>query len=284
MTKLLKSAISFVVTFALIFAIYLYGECFLNNDFVEGLEVHFIDVGQGDSILIRNGSCNMLIDGGTDHESDTVISYLERQGVSELDIVVATHPHADHIGGLDNAIRRFDTEMVYMTDASVDTDVFEDFCEAVEDCHVIIPKQGDNFALGELEFKVVGPEDKEYKEPNNSSLCIKMTYGNESFLFVGDAESMVEREMLKSGIDLDADVLKVGHHGSKYSSCDDFVEAVSPDIAVVSVGRYNDYGLPDDEVIYKYSAYGDVYRTDINGNVVVVSDGIKTEAHCDYYK
>lgn len=257
------------------------------NDYIQPrsvdgeLQVHFLDVDQSDCILVRTDDKNMLIDGGTDSESDTIISYLENLRVDKLDVVIATHPHEDHIGGLDDAIEMFGADTVYMPDVSADTLVFEEFLLAVEDCNVVFPKSGDSFSLGDAEITVIAPNSTSYKELNDYSIGIRLEYGENEFLFTGDAEALSEREMISSGLPLSADVYKVAHHGSKYSNSEAFIKLVSPSISVISCGAFNQYDFPHMVVVDRLSEYGQIYRTDINGTVVITSDGKNLEVQCD---
>ena len=282
MRDTLKSTVVFTVIAAIIFGLYLGGSFVYEADTVKGAEVHFIDVGQGDSVLIRCGDKNMLIDGATDYGGDAVISYIEKQGIKTLDIIVATHPHDDHIGGLDEVIEMFGVDKIYMPDAYAATDTFTEFLDAADKATVVFPESGDTFSLGDADFTVIGPNNTVYNNLNNYSLCLRMTYGLNSFVFTGDAEAMAEREMISKGYELMSDVLKAGHHGSKTASCEEFTEAVHPAISVVSVGEGNSYGLPDEEALERLGKYSRIYRTDVNGNIVVVSDGENLEVHYDY--
>lgn len=240
------------------------------------IEVHFIDVGQGDSILIETKDGNMLIDAGENNQGVTVLSYLEDQKIEKLDFLIGTHPHSDHIGGLDTVIKSLPVDKVIMPDVIHTTKTFEDVLDALEEKNLKITKAvvGDQYNLGPASFQIVSPNSSSYDELNNYSVGIKLSYGDNSFLFTGDAEKLSEDEMLKNGIDLSCDVLKLGHHGSAYSSSSDFLDAVNPAYAIISVGADNQYGHPHEETLQAMKDRNiKVYRTDQQGTIVFTSDG-----------
>ena len=239
------------------------------------LRVNFIDVGQGDSEFIElpNGE-TLLIDAGTNETGADVVNYIESLGYSSIDYVVGTHPHEDHIGGLDDVIRTFDVESVYMPKVTADTKTFEDVLDAVDEKGLTIntAKAGVTLVDGDrLSVKMLAPVLDEYDNTNDYSAVIKVVYGDTSFLFTGDAEEYAES--LITG-DVSADVLKVGHHGSSTSTGEAFLERVSPSYAVISCGLGNSYGHPHIETMEKLGSLGiPVLRTDEMGTVVAESDG-----------
>lgn len=244
------------------------------------LKVHYIDVGQADSILIQLPDAkNILIDGGNNADGPAVIRYLKDQGVSRLDYVIATHPHEDHIGGLDAIIDAFDIGKVYAPRVIHTSQTYEDFLRAVQGKGLKITeaKAGVSLDTGSDASAVfVAPNGTDYEDLNNYSAVLKLNYKDTSFLFAGDAEAVSENEMLLAGYNLKADVLKVGHHGSDSSTTPEFLAAVSPKYAVISVGKDNDYGHPSPDVLTRLSAAGiEVFRTDEAGTVVTTSDGTK---------
>lgn len=240
------------------------------------LEVHFIDVGQADCILARSGSSAMLIDAGNNDDADTIIRYLENQGVSKLDYVIGTHPHEDHIGSLDTVIEHFDIGDVIMPDKAHTSQSFEDVLTAVEDkgLSITIPEPGDTYELGEAAFTVIAPVKEYGDELNDWSVGIKLTYRDNSFILCGDAEAEAEADIAAGQTDLKADVYKADHHGSETSSSDVFLDAVDPDYVVISCGTGNTYGHPHQSVLDKFQDRGiQVFRTDEQGTIVAVSDG-----------
>ena len=251
-----------------------------NEIVAEELKVYFIDVGQADSILIQQGEHSMLIDAGNNEDGGTVCNYIKAQGVSTLEHVVGTHPHEDHIGGLDNVINTFNVKNVYIPKKSATTKTYKDVLMAIKNKNLTIkaPVVGESFKLGKAEFTVLAPY-KIYDDANNCSIVLKMKYENNSVLFTGDAEATSEMDMVKGGADLKCDVLKVGHHGSKTSTCSNFLSKVSPKYAVVSVGKDNKYNHPSQSTMDRLRDIS-VYRTDENGTIVMTSDGNNIKFSC----
>lgn len=239
------------------------------------LEVHFIDVGQADCALLVADGHYMVIDGGNNDDADAIVSYLKNQGVKTLDAVVGTHPHEDHIGSLDAIINSFDVEAVYMPKIMHTSQTFEDVLDAIANKGLKIkaPNPGDTISFHGLPVEFLGPQ-QEYGDFNNNSIVLKVTAGERSFLFTGDAEETAEKDILDAGYDLQADVLKVGHHGSSTSTSDAFLQAVSPQYAVISVGTGNKYGHPEKVTLDKLQNIGaEIHRTDMEGTVVCSTDG-----------
>jgi len=240
------------------------------------LKVHYINVGQADSILIQQGSTAMLIDAGNNEDSEIVKSYIANQGITKLDYVIGTHPHEDHLGGLDYVINSFQIGKIYLPKASSTTKTFEDVVNAIKNkgMKATNPTPGESFKLGQATCTVLAPNGSGYKDANNNSIVIKVTFGSNSFLFTGDAEEVSEKEMLAKGYDLKADVLKIGHHGSYSSTSQEFLNKVSPKYAVVSVGVDNSYGHPNKESMDRLKAKDiPTYRTDQSGTIIATSDG-----------
>ena len=241
------------------------------------LKVHFINVGQGDAILVQTpAGQNMLIDSGENDQGETVVNYLISQRVKDLDIVVGTHPHSDHIGGLDTVINHFTIKNIYMPKATNTTESFRDVLTAVKNKGLKISsaKAGVILPLTGANCRFIAPVKDSYEELNNYSAVIKLEYGSQSFLFAGDAGTESEAQMLNSGADLKAAVLKVGHHGSYSSTGGKFLSAVDPQYAVIMVGADNTYGHPHAQTLTRLDKAGaTIYRTDYNGTIVFITDG-----------
>lgn len=252
---------------------------FTKNDSINSfpgcdVKVHFIDVGQGDSIFaeLPDGKC-MLIDAGENEYGDKVCDYIKNCGKTYIDYVIATHPHSDHIGGMDDVIKKFDIGTFYMPDCSNNTKTFESMVDYLLDKSIpaVVAKSGVVISEGgKLKIQIVSP-GIDFEELNNYSAVVKLTYGDVSYLFTGDAETIAENSITA---DVKADVIKVGHHGSETSTGADFIKRVSPKVAVISVGKYNDYGHPHKEVVQRLLNRGTtVLRTDRDGTVIVATDG-----------
>ncbi|MFW6312230.1 MAG: MBL fold metallo-hydrolase [Nanoarchaeota archaeon] len=244
------------------------------------LEVHFIDVGQGDSILIQEDKkVNILIDGGDRWNAveDKVLSYLRKNDVETIDALISTHPHADHIGSLEAVINNFDVEAVYDSGRVHTSKTYENYLIAIDENNISFdtPRKGENISVEGLNFEVLHPESPvEDYDLNNSSLVLRLQYGEVSFLFTGDIEHEVEQEIINSGLNLDSDILKVAHHGNKTSSSKNFIEKVSPEVGVITVGEDNKFGHPNQKTLGVLSSEAvKVYRTDKNGDIVVETDG-----------
>ncbi|MGN0140825.1 MAG: ComEC/Rec2 family competence protein [Roseburia sp.] len=247
------------------------------------LAVHFIDVGQGDCTLIGCDGQYMLIDAGNNDKGTAVWSYLQNQGVETLDYVIGTHPDADHIGGLDVVLYKFDCKTVILPDVANDTATYDDVIRTMEDkgYTTTAPVVGDTYSLGSAEFTIVAPNEDYGTELNDWSVAILLQHGENRFLFTGDAGEAAEEDMLANGISLSADVYQVGHHGSKYSTSQAFLDAVNPAYAVISVGADNSYGHPDAEVLNRLRSAGiSLFRTDEQGTVIAESDGNTITWNC----
>ena len=248
---------------------------------VSGGEVqfHFIDVGQGDAALIRTEHGDILIDAGTNSSEDELKAYLDSMGVKDLEYAVFTHPHEDHIGGADMVLNTYNVKRVILPDATATTKTFERMMDAIEaeKCEVIESAPDYEFYVGELRCTILAPISTSYTETNNYSVVLRADYGETSVLFTGDAEVDSEAEMLEryrfKGM-LDCDLLKSGHHGSDTSSSQEFLDAVTPAFAVISVGEGNTYDHPKQVTLAKYDAMNIQYfRTDKEGSIVFTSTG-----------
>jgi len=248
------------------------------------MKVHYIDVGQADATLIEYSQGNetfaVLIDTG-DWNSSEVVTYLQTHNITDIDIVAITHPHADHIGQLDKIIDTFDVSEVWMNGETTNSQVFSNALAAIEASNVDYyePEVGDVFDIGPLEIAVLHPKSLS-GDTNNNSIAIRLQYGDVSFLFTGDGEEEAESEMLNSGANLKANILHMGHHGSKTSTNNSFLKAVQPDIAIYSASVDNQYGHPHIEAIKRLEkSTALVYGTDIHGTVIVETDGKTFSVH-----
>lgn len=246
------------------------------SDNIKGMNVHFIDVGQGDSILIQVNSKNLLIDSGPSASKDKLVKYLNSLKISKFDYIIATHPHEDHIGNMSYIIDNFEVLNFYAPKVNSNTKAFETMVESlvIKDLKIKVLKPNiKSIDLGEnTKVDVFSPISNEYENLNNFSSIIKISYGTTSFLFTGDSEELSEKEVLTQGYDLKSDVLKVGHHGSSSSTSKRFLDAVDPYIAVISVGKDNSYGHPSQEVLSRLKDLT-IYQTDLDGNILIKSDG-----------
>lgn len=240
-------------------------------------EVHFIDVGQADAALVLCDGEAMLIDGGNRADSSLIYSYLKQRGVDQLDYMVCTHPHEDHVGGLAGALNYASVDVAYAPVTDYDSEVFSNFNKYLEKQgkRVTVPTAGDTFMLGSARVSVAGPVGEGTGgKLNNTSIVLRVSYGNTSFLFTGDAEREEEQAILEAGYELQSTVLKVGHHGGASSTTYPFLREVAPEYAVISVGEGNSYGHPTEDVLSRLrDADVEVYRTDEQGTVVCRSDG-----------
>lgn len=241
--------------------------------------VDFVDVGQGDCALIRTSDAVILIDAGEAGTAETVVSYLKEKGIKNIDCCIATHPHSDHIGALYRIFEEFSVDTVLLPDIPDEliptTSTYEKFLDGLENVKNIIPAgAGDNFYFGSLNLDILGPV-KEYDDLNQMSLVSKVSFGNTSVMLTGDAETPAETDMLKKrNVDYSADILKVGHHGSKTSTSEKWLKAVNPQFAVVSCGLDNDYGHPHKSIVNRLENFGvEYYRTDLEGHILFKSDG-----------
>jgi len=251
------------------------------------LTVAVLDCGNADSIFIQTASGKtMLVDAGESDDFDTIDDYLQTAGVDRLDVLVATHPHNDHIGSMTKVVQKYDPKAVYMPRVSHTTKTYENLCAAIleKGLTATAAKAGTVIELGsDVTAQVLAPVSKEYSDLNNYSVVIRLEYGDTSFLLTGDAEALSEREMLEESRRLlNCDVLKVPHHGSDSSSTEDFIAAVSPLYAAITCDKENDYGHPADEVTDRLEQYGvTYYRSDVNGTIAFYSDGTTVDVETE---
>jgi competence protein ComEC len=288
--KIFKSTKHRYIILGIIVILFLLAGCSLTIETQAGppiseesfLKVHFIDVGQGDATLIQqinqDNTYNMLIDAGNNGDGGYLVEYLKDQGVKTLDYIIGTHPHSDHIGGLDDVIKGFQVGAIIMPKVMANTRTFEEVMEAVSDKGLSItsPVPGTSYPLGEAEFTILAPNSDDYASLNDYSIANRLVFGSNSFIFTGDAEALSEEEILNNfnKRDLASDVFKLAHHGSSTSNTEDFLEAINPSYGIISCGQDNSYGHPHREIMAQLKARNIlVFRTDLHGTIVINSDG-----------
>ena len=244
----------------------------------EDLQVHFVDVGKADFIYIKFKNHNIIIDAADKEPNNIVTEYLKKQDVSKIDLADVSHAHRDHIGQMAEVIKSFSVEKFIMSkipESLIPTGrTYEKMLRALKEKEVNskIAKAGESFEIEDLKIEVLGPV-KKGKNLNDTSLVLKMTYKNVSFLFTGDAEKAEESDIIDAGYNLKVDVLKVGHHGSRTSSSENFLKKVSPKFAVISVGP-DKSNLPKEEILKRIEKYcKNIHRTDLNGNIIISTNG-----------
>lgn len=241
------------------------------------VKVHYIDIGQGDSILIEINEKNILIDAGEKEHASTIIAYLRTYDVEKLDLVFLTHPHEDHIGGMGEVLSEFEIGEFYMPNKELVTQSFMSMTAALDEKNTAINflKGGMEFELGEsIKLQILSPNKESYLNPNNYSSLMRLVVGSNAFLFTGDAEEIVENEVIASGAELKSDVLKAPHHGSKTSSSEPFLEKVAPAYIVVTSGLGNDHNLPSPEILERYRNTGaKTLLTEEMGSIVFAANG-----------
>lgn len=251
----------------------------LEDDFQElstNLKIHFIDVGQADAIIIEKDNEYVLVDAGTNSSVDVLQSYIDSQGIKSFKYVFGTHTHEDHIGGIAKVILKYDISNIVFPKTKATIKTFENFIDAVieKKMKIITPKVGDIYELSDVKIQILAPNSVEYENSNNYSIVLKVIYNNVSYILTGDAEKLSEDEIMKNGLDISADVLKVGHHGATTSTSEEFLKKVNPRYAVISVGKNNSYSHPSDKILKRLELRNIIiYRTDINGNIVSITDG-----------
>ncbi len=241
------------------------------------LEVHFIDVGQALSILVSTDGHYMLYDAGNAADEDLLFAYLDELSVDSFDLVIASHPHEDHIGGMSAVLSAYECGLLWMPDYSVDSACYQKLVSVSSEKSLTCyqPELLETYALGEAIVTVLGPVTTDYEDLNNVSIVVRIDFGSTSFLLTGDSSVEAETDMCEAGLLSEVDVLQVSHHGSASSTSYRFIREVNPYYGVISVGEGNSYGHPTDLVLSRLSDAGCyVYRTDESGTIVFSSDGI----------
>lgn len=245
--------------------------------------VSFLDVGQGDSILIQSSECNVLIDGGEKGNAPYIEKCLDENNINSLDYIIGTHPHSDHIGALPTIINDCNVECVILpeTDDSdtPTTKIYESLLTAIynKGLKITPAKVGTTYDLGNATLEIIAPNSEDYSDLNDYSIVSILTHGDNKFLFTGDASDKSESEMIENNLLEDVDVLKVGHHGSDTASSQEFIEVIQPEYAVISCGEGNKYNHPHEKTLDTLQSVMpkvEVYRTDLDGTIEMVSNGV----------
>lgn len=242
----------------------------------ENLTVHFIDVGQGDSILLEYNGKTMLVDAGERDQGSVVSEYLQDQDISSIDYIVATHPHSDHIGGMEKVLNSFLVGHFIDSGFPHTSKTYENMLTAIDEKNIPfeVAQEGKKIEFDPaVDIEVLNPESKYSKELNENSVVLRVNCGEVSFLLMGDAGLETEEKLMSTDADIDSDILKVGHHASRSGSGEAFVSAVSPDVSIIEVGAGNDYGHPHAEILERLQKASRVYRTDLDGSIIVTTDG-----------
>ena len=285
----MKKIISYLFVILLFSILVYYGKPYIMNQkkdlkktdqqiVIDGeLKVYFFDVGEADSTLIQYEGNNILIDGGNYLDKDKLCKYLHELNISSFQYVIGTHPHEDHIGGLAQVIKEFEVEHVYMPRITVEYHSYQNIVKELKKNkkEIETPEKGETIQIGDLSLKILSIKNDK-TDINNSSIVIRLTYKEQSILFMADAEKEVELELLDE--DIESDILRVGHHGSQYATSAQFLKKVNPSIAIISVGKNNEYGHPKEITLKKLDSLSiKTYRTDQDGTILMSSDGIGME-------
>lgn len=254
---------------------------------LDELEITYIDIGQGNAVLVKSKNENLLIDGGNRANSRYYYNYIKNKNLKKIDYMIASHYDEDHIAGLISILENYKVLNVLSPAYKKDTKIYKSFKKSLSNsnANIINPIQGDGFNLGDAKVKILWP--KVYKDgvDNDNSIVVKITYGNMKFLFPADASKDVEDQLIYSGYNLKSDVLMVGHHGSKYSTSKEFLKEVRPKLAIISVGKNNRYKHPSKEVIKLLNSENiKILRTDIDGNITIKCDGNKIKINTNKEK
>lgn len=277
MRQLVKVIMGLMLTLLLLTGCESIGE--VSNGIIETdqLKIEFLDVGQADAILLTTAEATMLVDAGDNKTEKQIVTMLQDRGIKKIDYLIGTHPHADHIGGLDKVIDNFEIGTIYMPKVSHTTKTFESVLKSVKNkgYQITTGKAGVSFELGKnIQVSMLSPMEESYKEMNDYSIVLKVVNGKDSILLTGDAEELVEEQLLATNAPVDADIIKLGHHGSSSSSTPEFIEKVSPEVAIITSGKDNSYGHPHKETLDTLNKFGiPYYDTQDYGTITIISTG-----------
>ena len=239
--------------------------------------IEFIDVGQADCILVSNGPDTMLIDAGNNEDGAKLVDYLATTGIEDIDYLIGTHPHEDHIGGLDDIIEHYDIGKLILPEKTANTKTYKDVIHAAEEKNLAVtnPQAGQTWNVGEAECQVLSCQAEDVNDMNQWSVVIRMTIGNISFLFTGDQEKENEETILETGYEVTSTFYKAAHHGSRTSNSKEFLNEVDPEYIIIPVGEDNSYGHPHKEAMSTFAdTEAEIYRTDQHGTVIIITDGM----------
>lgn len=246
------------------------------------LEINYIDVGQGNAVLIKTNNKTILIDGGNRSNSRYYYNFIKNKNIKKIDYMIVSHYDEDHISGLISILENFEVSNVLCPDYKKDTKIYKSFKNSLKKskANIIYPKKGDNFNISDARIKILWPNEYKNNIDNDNSIILKLIHGNMSFLFTGDASINIENQLIYSGFNLKSDVVMIGHHGSKYSTSNEFLEEVDPKLAIISVGNNNRYGHPSNRVLKLLNNKNiKTLRTDIDGDITIKCDGNKIKVN-----
>lgn len=284
MKRLLRAILTIILTLTLIVSQSTSLAVNAVDDENSVFQIFFLDVGQADAAVVQCDDSYMLIDGGNAEDSNLIYSFLKKHEIKNLDYIVCTHAHEDHVGGLSGALNYATVDTAFCPVTSYDSKAFKNFVKYLkkQNVEITVPKPGDTYDLGSAEFEILGPIEIDEDEPNDTSIVLRIVYGETSFLFTGDAGRDEEADILEEDYDLESTVLKVGHHGSATSTSYKFLNEVLPKYAVISVGKDNSYGHPNEDTLSRLrDADVMLLRTDMQGDIRCESDGKKVSFYVE---
>lgn len=278
--KIIKNIIIVLLSILLVFLLIYSKEEKKEN--LKELEINYIDVGQGNAVLIKTNNKTILIDGGNRSNSRYYYNFIKNKNIKKIDYMIASHYDEDHISGLISILENFEVSNVLCPDYKKDTKIYKSFKNSLKKskADIIYPKKGDNFNISDARIKILWPNEYKNDIDNDNSIILKLIHGNMSFLFTGDASINIENQLIYSGLNLKSDVVMLGHHGSKYSTSNEFLEEVDPKLAIISVGNSNRYGHPSNRVLKLLNNKNIKFlRTDIDGDITIKCDGNKIKVN-----